>query len=132
MAGAAKDSPFMTPEIRNQLEKQEHDVARDRTLSGEEMVQEENAYFKAAVDGVIIKVQKKNDYEGNWITYLEARKRGSDKTTQSKMTVAFSAGHWEVKDCSCQIPYDKSARMQRMDAVSHMRVDSPVEVRIVP
>ncbi|RTL33542.1 MAG: hypothetical protein EKK47_01165 [Burkholderiales bacterium] len=124
----------LPPEAQENAKRNLEESKRDEQLSGDEIVQEESQRYQRAIDAVVVKVLKKNDYEGNWVTYVESRTRGTDTATQSKMTVSFSDGRWEVKACDCSIPYEASNRMKRIKAMGDglMNAPSPVEVRIVP
>ena len=106
---------------------------RDSQMSGEEILAEERKLYQAAVDSVIVKVIKRNDYEGNWITYLSARMPGTELEKENKMTVVFKGDRWEVTACKCDIPY-KSERQARIDATGESlgNMQTPIEVKVVP
>jgi len=114
--------------------KRDADAAeRDSQMSGEEILAEERQLYKAAADASIIRVIKRNNYEGNWIAYLTARMPGTELEMKNKMTVVFKGDHWEVAACACDIPY-KSERQARIDAAAESLSNRqrPIEVKVVP
>ncbi|MHC2585418.1 tetratricopeptide repeat protein [Bradyrhizobium diazoefficiens] len=52
----------------------------------------------AFIEGYIFAVQQKTNYEGNYVTFVDVRQRGTDHAWKWKMLLKFRSGRWTIAE----------------------------------
>lgn len=67
-----------------------------QVLGLDKLMKAQAAQVQSQIDNEIVTVAQKRKYEGNWVIYLEVRRRGTDTVGTQKMILTPTDGVWQA------------------------------------